>query len=116
MPDATFPQLLARTDAPRFARYRQNLAFYQGKQWSGQGRPRERRLTFNYARTLVEKVTSYLMQGASSVVDPVDGTPEAAVAARRAARRCWGQASRGLAPRNRLRRVTARMLSTTARP
>lgn len=84
MPEPTLPQLLARTDAPRFARYRQNLAFYQGKQWSGQGRPRERRLTFNYARTLVEKVTSYLMQGVSSVVDPVDGSPEAAVAARRA--------------------------------
>ncbi len=84
MPEPALPQILARIDTPRFARYRQNLAFYQGKQWAGQGRPRERRLTFNYARTLVEKVTSYLVQGASSVVDPVDGSPAAAVAARRA--------------------------------
>jgi hypothetical protein len=61
-------------------RYREMLAIYQGEQWQGvpsglsgrglQGRPGEKRLTFNYARVVVDKLTSYLMSGARLVVDP----------------------------------------------
>ena len=82
--EQSIPQAIARMDAKRLGRYREYLAFYQGKQWAGSPRARERRLTFNYAKTIVEKITSYLMQGAASVVDPVDGGAEAAAAASRA--------------------------------
>jgi len=44
--------------------YRENLRFYYGFQWPPQRiNQRRRRLVFNYAKTLVEKVTSYLMVG-----------------------------------------------------
>ena len=52
---------LKRTDGDRKRRYAQNLAFYQGTQW---GPPREkmrRRLTINYTRAMIDKLTSYLM-------------------------------------------------------
>ncbi|MBI2918383.1 MAG: phage portal protein [Chloroflexi bacterium] len=45
---------------------------------------RERRLTFNYARVCLDKVTSYLMSGFQVRVEPADGSPQAADAARRA--------------------------------
>ena len=66
----TIPQQIGRMDADRLKAYRQNLDFYNGLQWPGRGRPRERRLTFNYARVFVDKVTSYLMSGLSFAVDP----------------------------------------------
>lgn len=69
---------IARMDAGRQRAYRDNLAFYRGQQWIGQPRGRERRLVFNYARALIEKTTSYLMNGLAFVVDPVDASAEAA--------------------------------------
>ena len=45
---------------------------------------RERRLTFNYARTFVDKITSYLMTGMSFVIDPWDSSAEARERADRA--------------------------------
>ena len=44
---------LGMRDAARLARYREYLDFYEGRQWLGRPLPQERRLTVNYARTLV---------------------------------------------------------------
>jgi len=79
------PQQLARLDVSRLRAYRENLDFYHGQQWL-EPRRRERRLTFNYAKTIVEKTASYVISGFSSLVDPVDGSPEELERARRAER------------------------------
>jgi hypothetical protein len=50
----TFPQQLARLDLGRLKSYRDNLDFYQGAQWPEPARRRERRLIFNYAKTIIE--------------------------------------------------------------
>ena len=50
----TLPQQIARLDGPRLRAYAELLAFYQGDQWPGPLRRRERRLTFNYAKAFVE--------------------------------------------------------------
>jgi hypothetical protein len=84
MPGPNLPQTLARLDTDRLRRYREALDFYHGRQWTGTPRRRERRLTFNYARTIVEKVTSYLMTGLDVAVDPVDGSEQARADAARA--------------------------------
>jgi hypothetical protein len=76
-------------DMERLRAYADNLTFYQGQQWLGVQRRRERRLTFNYARALVEKTTSYLMSGTGFAADPVDPSPEAAQRARAAERALW---------------------------
>jgi len=81
--DLPLPQRLTTLDSERMRAYRANLEFYQGRQWAESQRRRERRLTFNYARTIIEKTASYTMSGLTSVVDPADGSPEAAEAARR---------------------------------
>ena len=75
---------LTRLDSTRLRGYRENLAFYQGQQWVGQQRRRERRLVFNYAKALIDKTASYLMNGLSFVVDESEGTDEARERARRA--------------------------------
>jgi len=59
------PADLNRTDNRRLKRYREMLAFYSGRQWSGRPGRNEKRLTFNYARVVVDKLTSYLMSGLS---------------------------------------------------
>jgi len=82
----TLPQQLQRMDVERLRAYADNLAFYQGEQWLGVQRRRERRLTFNYAKALVEKTTSYLISGITFAVDPVDPSPEAAERTRAAER------------------------------
>jgi hypothetical protein len=70
-------------DAARLRAYRENLEFYQGRQWNDTQRRRERRLTLNYARTVIEKTASYTVNGVSVVVDPEDSTSEALGRARR---------------------------------
>jgi hypothetical protein len=57
-------------DLDRIKAYRENLDFYNGLQWQGHSRMRERRLTFNYAKVFVDKVTSYLMSGLDFAIDP----------------------------------------------
>ncbi|GBD19718.1 hypothetical protein HRbin28_00152 [bacterium HR28] len=47
-------------DRARWARYREYLAFWEGRQWPDRARPGETRLVLNYARALVRKVTSVL--------------------------------------------------------
>jgi hypothetical protein len=81
--DLPLPQEITRMDGERLRRYRENLDFYHGKQWTGQPRRRERRLTFNYARAVTDKVTSYLMSGLDLAVDPPEPTPEGEALARR---------------------------------
>jgi SPP1 Gp6-like portal protein len=71
------PSQLNRMDSLRRRDYRDNLRFYYGFQWPAPRiNQRRRRLVFNYAKTLIEKVTSYLMQGRTIVVVP-DGDSRA---------------------------------------
>src|SRR4030042_4127429 len=78
MTNLTLPQQIARIDLPRIRSYADNLAFYQGEQWADSRRSRrERRLVFNYAKSLAEKTTSYLMSGTAFAVDPADDSPDA---------------------------------------
>ncbi len=69
VPETPFPLQLNELDHDRLSRYRENLAFYEGRQWPGRARRTERRLTFNYARAFVDKVTSYLLNGSSLQVE-----------------------------------------------
>ena len=82
MNQLTLPQIIARMDTDRLRSYRENLDFYNGTQWPGRARPGERRLTFNYAKAVVDKVASYLMTGLTTIVEPVDASPESAERAR----------------------------------
>src|SRR5690606_34860663 len=77
---------LPRLDGARMRAYRDNLAFYQGQQWPGTPRRRDRRLVFNYAKALIDKTASYLMSDVSFVVDEEDASEPAREAARRAER------------------------------
>ena len=54
--------------------------------WPVRGRPRrgERRLTFNYVRVLLEKVTSYMASSSSIVIEPVEPDEEGMRRARQA--------------------------------
>jgi hypothetical protein len=81
--DLPLPQEIARMDGDRLRRYRANLDFYHGRQWMGAARRRERRLTFNYARAIVDKITSYLLTGVDFAVDPPQPGPEGEALARR---------------------------------
>jgi Phage portal protein, SPP1 Gp6-like len=74
---------LAKLDGGRLRAYRENLAFYQGQQWPASPRRRERRLVFNYAKAVIDKVASYLMSGVSFVVDAEDASEQAQERARR---------------------------------
>ncbi len=65
------PAQLNRMDFLRRRDYRENLRFYYGFQWPPQRiNQKRRRLVFNYAKTLVEKVTSYLMLGRTIAAVP----------------------------------------------
>jgi hypothetical protein len=80
----TIPQQIARMDSDRLRAYRENLDFYNGLQWPGRARRGERRLTVNYAKAFVEKVTSYLMSDLNFSVEPEGDSTEGRDAARRA--------------------------------
>jgi len=60
---------LARRDTDRIRRYREMMDFYHGKQWVGREVYGEKRLTFNYARVFIDKLTSYLMSGMKFIVE-----------------------------------------------
>jgi len=82
------PLHLENTDTSRFKRYREMLAFYSGEQWSGRKNRNEKRLTFNYARVIVDKLTSYLMNGLSVRITTDDeGKRELAAQAERQLKR-----------------------------
>jgi hypothetical protein len=70
----TIPRALLHRDNDRLRRYREYLDYYEGLRGSPPPRARERTLTFNYARTMVEKGASYLVSEHGPVVTPVDDT------------------------------------------
>jgi len=78
------PTELARLDVDRLRGYKELLDFYDGRQWEGYVKRGEKRLTFNYAKVVIDKVTSYLMSGINLVVDAVEDSDEARANARRA--------------------------------
>ncbi|MGE5597564.1 MAG: phage portal protein [Hyphomicrobiales bacterium] len=81
------PERLKHMDEERLRRYRENLDFYEGRQWPGRPRRGERRLTFNYARAFADKITSYLLTGATLQIEARDGaSAEARTRAREAER------------------------------
>ena len=86
MNNLTLPQQIERLDADRFRAYSKNLAFYGGAQWAGRSRRKERRLTFNYARSFIDKITSYLMADVGFSIDPNDASDESARKAEEATR------------------------------
>ena len=80
----TIPTQLNRFDMDRMKGYRELLGFYQGLQWEGRERRGERRLTFNYVKVFIDKITSYLMSGINFAVDAVEDTDEARARAQKA--------------------------------
>ncbi len=77
------PAELARCDIDRLRGYNALLDFYHGLHWEGRERRGEKRLTFNYAKVVIEKVTSYLMSGVNFAVEPIEDSDEAAGRARK---------------------------------
>ena len=86
MNNLTLPQQIERLDADRFRAYSENLSFYAGAQWPGRTRRKERRLTFNYARSFIDKITSYLMADIGFSIDPIDTSEDSARRAEEATR------------------------------
>jgi len=84
MNEASIPMQLIHRDIDRIRRYKELLDFYQGKHWEGRDRRGEKRLTFNYAKVFVDKITSYLMSGVNFAVDAVEDSDEARSKAQRA--------------------------------
>jgi hypothetical protein len=78
------PADLARRDIERIRGYKGLLDFYHSMQWEGRARWGERRLTFNYAKVVVDKLTSYLMSGRDFAVEPMRSSEEARGKARQA--------------------------------
>ncbi len=70
----TIPRTLLHRDADRLRRYREYLEYYEGLRGSPPPRARERTLTFNYARAIVEKGASYLVSDHGPVVFSLDDT------------------------------------------
>ncbi len=75
---------LNRLDLDRIKGYKELLDFYHGRHWAGREKWGERRLTFNYAKVFVDKLTSYLMSGISFAVDAVEDSAEAKTRAQKA--------------------------------
>lgn len=88
MTEEGLPRVLASRDSDRLRRYREYLDYYEGRRGSPPARGRERTLTFNYARAMVEKGASYLVTEHRPQAVPADETP--------AARRQAAEAERAL--------------------
>ena len=84
MSEAFIPTQLARKDTDRLKTYRELLDFYHGVHWEGRAVRGEKQLTFNYAKVLVDKVTSYLMSGINLAVDAIEDSDEGRAGARAA--------------------------------
>ena len=78
------PAELNRRDIDRLKGYKELLDFYHGVHWEGRERRGEKRLTFDYAKVFIDKVTSYLMSGTTFAVDPIDSSDEARAKAQQA--------------------------------
>ena len=75
---------LARMDMDRIRGYKEFLDLYHGRHWEGRAVRGEKRLTFNYAKVFIDKITSYLMSGVNFVVDAVEDSAEARARAQKA--------------------------------
>jgi hypothetical protein len=53
--EQSLPALLATRDLDRLRRYREYLDYYEGRRGAPPRQGRERALSFNYARAIVEK-------------------------------------------------------------
>jgi len=84
MNETSISMQVSHRDLDRIRKYKELLDFYQGKHWEGRDRRSEKRLTFNYAKVFVDKVTSYLMSGINFAVDAVEDSSEARVRAQKA--------------------------------
>jgi hypothetical protein len=84
MSEDFIPAQLTHRDIDRLRGYRELLDFYQGQHWEGYARRGEKRLTFNYAKVFIDKVTSYLMSGINFTVEVAQDSEEARAGARRA--------------------------------
>jgi len=83
-PTPPLPQLLKNRDRDRLQQYTDALAFYEGKQWpAADPRTRSaRRLTLNYVKTIINKTSTYVMQGARiNAIPHSDSTEDVAAAA-----------------------------------
>ena len=78
------PAELTRRDIDRLKGYRALLDFYHGSHWESRERRGEKRLTFNYAKVFIDKVTSYLMSGINFAVDPMEDSAGARARAQKA--------------------------------
>ena len=78
----SLPRQLLRHDATRLRNYREYLDYYEGRRGAPPVRARERALTFNYARTVVEKGATYLVGDHRPLALPVlDDAPTRRLAA-----------------------------------
>jgi len=84
MNEGFIPTQLAHHDMDRLKSYKELLDFYYGRHWQGYAKRGEKRLTFNYAKVVIDKATSYLMSGINFTVDAVEDSDEARARARRA--------------------------------
>ena len=84
MDETSITTQLTRCDIDRIRGYKELLDFYHGQHWEGRERRGEKRLTFNYAKVFIDKVTSYLMSGINFAVDAVEDSDEARARAQRA--------------------------------
>jgi len=82
-PTPPLPQLLKNRDRDRLQQYTDALAFYEGKQWpAADPRTRSaRRLTLNYVKTIINKTSTYVMQGAAINAIPQSDSEEHVAAA-----------------------------------
>jgi len=78
------PEELKKRDTERIKRYKELLDFYHGSHWEGRERWNEKRLTFNYGKVFIDKVTSYLMSGTHFTIDTIEDTEEARDKAKKA--------------------------------
>ncbi len=84
MNELSITQQLTQRDSERMKSYKDALEFYQGNQWEGRAVRGEKRLTFNYSKVFIDKITSYLMSGVGFTVDPVADSAESRAKAQRA--------------------------------
>ncbi len=84
MSEVFIPTELTRHDLDRIRGYKELLDFYHGQHWEGYSRRGEKRLTFNYAKVIIDKVTSYLMSEINFAIDAIEDSPEAKARAQRA--------------------------------
>lgn len=90
--ELTVPRQIEGRDLERLRRYREYLDYYDGRRGAPPANRRERVLSFNYARAIVEKGASYLVSDHRPVVHAADdsvGALELARGAERALRHVW---------------------------